>query len=189
MHKIPDEVRELVIGLAAGTYQGVNHTHLTELLAEREGVHLSRASVRTILVGAGLNSPRRRRGPRHRVRRERYPQEGMLLQIDGSRHDWLQGRALYLTLIGAIDDATGTVPHAIFREQEDAHGYFLMLERIIKDKGIPLALSRIHRRTSLGTALEEASGCSSESGIMVPGNKEHPIDAATEQTRPYPHRL
>ena len=52
----------------------------------------------------------------------------------------------------------------------------------------------IHRRMSLGTVLEEASGCSSESGIMVleqkpPGNKEHPIDAATEQTRPYPHPL
>ena len=57
-----------------------------------------------------------------------------------------------------------------------------------------LGLPRIHRRTALGTALEEASGCSSESGIMVldrnpPGNKEHPIDAVTEQTRPYPHPL
>ena len=57
-----------------------------------------------------------------------------------------------------------------------------------------LSLTRIHRRTSLGTALEEAGGCPSESGIMVleqkpPGNKEHPIDAATEQTRPYPHPL
>ena len=56
-------------------------------------------------------------------------------------------------------------------------------------------LARIHRRTALGTALEEASGCSSESGIMVleqkPARKlkEHPTDAATEQTRPYPHRL
>ena len=63
-----------------------------------------------------------------------------MLQIDGSPHDWLQGRGPYLTLVGAIDDATGTVPHALFREDEDAHGYFLLLREIIERKGIPLAL-------------------------------------------------
>jgi len=68
------------------------------------------------------------------------PQEGMLLQVDGSRHDWLQGRGPYLTLVGAIDDATGTVPYALFREQEDAQGYFLLLRGIIRSKGCPLAL-------------------------------------------------
>jgi hypothetical protein len=64
----------------------------------------------------------------------------MLLQVDGSRHDWLQGRGPYLTLVGAIDDATGTVPYALFREQEDAQGYLLLLQEIIGRKGIPLAL-------------------------------------------------
>jgi hypothetical protein len=64
----------------------------------------------------------------------------MLLQVDGSRHDWLQGRGPYLTLVGAIDDATGTVPHALFREQEDAQGYLLLLREIMSTKGVPLAL-------------------------------------------------
>ncbi|GAG98031.1 unnamed protein product, partial [marine sediment metagenome] len=64
----------------------------------------------------------------------------MLLQIDGSRHDWLEGRGAYLTLIGAIDDATGKVPYALFREQEDAQGYFLMLHQIVDSCGIPMAL-------------------------------------------------
>jgi len=64
----------------------------------------------------------------------------MLLQIDGSRHDWLQGRGPYLTLVAAIDDATGTVPYALFREQEDAQGYLLLLREIVRTKGIPLAL-------------------------------------------------
>src|SRR5207237_331124 len=82
--------------------------------------------VRRLLVQAGIASPRKRRAPRHRSRRERYPQEGMLLQIDGSRHDWLEGRGPYLTLIGAIDDATGQVSFGLFREQEDAQGYFLL---------------------------------------------------------------
>jgi hypothetical protein len=63
----------------------------------------------------------------------------MLLQVDGSRHKWLEDRGPWLTIVGAIDDATGTV-YALFREQEDAHGYFLLLQEIIKSKGIPLAL-------------------------------------------------
>ena len=87
-----------------------------------------------------MRSLRRRRAPRRYSRRERYPQEGMLLQIDGSRHDWLQGRGPHPTLVGAVDDATGTVPFALFRQQEDAHGYMLMLKGIINRHGVPLAL-------------------------------------------------
>ena len=126
--------------LVEGPYAGLNHTHLTEMLAEREDVHLSRSTVRRVLLAGGLRSPRRRRASKRYRRRERYPQEGMLLQIDGSRHDWLQGRGPYLTLVGAVGDATGTVPFALFRQQEDAHGYMLMLKDIIDHHGVPLAL-------------------------------------------------
>ncbi len=140
IHALSEEVKKQVKALAQDPYAGFNHHHLTELLAERQGLVLSRSSVWRILTGAGLRSPRRRRPPRHRCRRERYPQEGMLLQVDGSRHDWLEGRGSYLTLIGAVDDATGTVPYALFREQEDTQGYFLLLREIISRKGIPLAL-------------------------------------------------
>lgn len=66
----------------------------------------------------------------------------MLLQIDGSPHDWLEGRGPRLTLVGAVDDATGTVPAAHFRLQEDSQGYFLMLRDILATKGVPLALYR-----------------------------------------------
>ena len=134
------EMREKVLALARGPYAGFNHTHLTELLAEREGVRLSRSTVRRVLLAGGVGSPRHRRSAKRYHRRERYPQEGMLLQIDGSRHDWLEGRGPYLTLIGAVDDATGTVPFALFREQEDAHGYLIMLKEIIDRHGVPLAL-------------------------------------------------
>ena len=91
--------------------------HLAELLAEHEGIVLARATVRRILRSAGVASPRRRRPLRHRSRRERMPQEGLLVQLDGSRHDWLEGRGPWLTLVGAIDDATGIVPAATFRDQ------------------------------------------------------------------------
>ncbi len=141
-HTVGEEVKARVQELAQGRYQGLNHCHLTELLAEREGLVLSRSTVRRILAAARVSSPRRRRPPKHRTRRERYPQEGMSrwAGVDGSRHDWLGGRGPYLTLVGAIDDATGTVPYALFREQEDAQGYFLLLREIIQGKGIPLAL-------------------------------------------------
>ena len=110
------------------------------MLSEREGIDLSRSTIRRILLAEGMRSPRRRRAARRYSRWERYPQEGMLLQIDGSRHDWLEGRGPYLTLVGAVDDATGTVPAALFRQQEDTHGYLLMLRQIIERQGVPLAL-------------------------------------------------
>jgi hypothetical protein len=126
--------------LARKKYQGVNHQHMTEKLVEEEGLEVSRSSVRRILLEAGMKSPRTRRAPKHRGRRDRYVQEGMFLQIDGSRHDWLEGRGPWLTLVGSIDDATGKVPSAIFRFQEDAQGYFLMLRKVVEKMGIPLAV-------------------------------------------------
>ena len=126
--------------LAEGPYAGLNHTHLTELLSEREGIDLSRSTVRRILMAGGVRSPRPRRASRRYSRRQRYPQEGMLLQVDGSRHNWLQGRGPYLTLVGAVDDATGKVPAALFRQEEDAQGYLLMLREVIDHHGVPMAL-------------------------------------------------
>jgi hypothetical protein len=64
----------------------------------------------------------------------------MLLQVDASRHDWLEGRGPWLSLVGGIDDATGRVPWACFREQEDAFGYFQLLREVVRRHGIPMAL-------------------------------------------------
>jgi len=139
-NSLDDGLRIRIVTLARTIYQGCNNSHFTDLLGEREGISLSRSTIRRILLEDGIRSPRKRRPPRHRSRRERYPKEGMLLQIDGSRDDWLQGRGPYLTLIGAIDDATGIVPWAIFRYQEDAQGYVLLLRHIVKYYGIPEAV-------------------------------------------------
>ena len=132
--------RERAVALARTKYAGCNQQHMSELLDEREELQISRSALRRVLLEAGIPTPRKRRPPKHRSRRERYAQEGMLLQIDGSLHDWLEGRGPALTLIGAIDDATGKVPHALFREHEDAQGYFLLLEHIVLREGRPLAL-------------------------------------------------
>jgi transposase len=122
-HRISETVRAQVVDLAQTKYQGCNQQHLRDLLQEREGITLSRSSVRRIVEQAGLAAPRLHKRRVHRRRRERYPQEGMLLQIDGSRHAWLQERGPWLTRFTAIDDATGKLAAAVFREQEDAAGY------------------------------------------------------------------
>jgi len=92
------------------------------MLAEREGICLSRATAERWLRTARVPAVRKRRSAKVHHRRDRMAQEGCLLQVDGSRHDWLERRGPYLTLVGAIDDATGLVVGATFREQEDAQG-------------------------------------------------------------------
>ena len=138
--RVPSDIREKVIKLAKKPYYDYNDQHFTEELAERHGIWLSRSTVRRIRRGAGLTSPRKRRAPKHRSRRPRRHQRGMLLQVDGSRHDWLEGRGPVLTLIAAIDDATNEVPYGLFREQEDSAGYFLLIKHICKSHGLPLAV-------------------------------------------------
>ena len=104
--RLGDAERAWILELAGGRFAGVNDSHLVDLLAD-EGLVVSRATVQRILRGAGRPSPRHRRPPRHRSRRDRMAQTGLLLQLDGRRHDWLESRGPRLTLVGAIDDATG----------------------------------------------------------------------------------
>lgn len=138
-HAIPEAVRAQVLALAQDGHAGYNHTHLHEEAVAEQGLTISRRSLTRILRGAGLRSPKRRRRRRHRARRERAPAEGMLLQVDGSSHDWLEGRGPRLVLVGAVDDATGALVHALFREQEDAAGYLLLLRDVVRGHGIPAA--------------------------------------------------
>ncbi len=137
---VPEDAAAAVVKLASNHYSGANHSHFTELLREREGIDLSRPTVRRILVKAGIGSPRSRRSQQHRFRRKRMPQEGMLIQVDGSPHAWLEERADKFVLLLAVDDATGTVAQAIFHPTEDTRGYLVMLEGLVQQWGIPLAL-------------------------------------------------
>ena len=135
-----DATKTAVLHLARTRYAGVNHTHMSELLSEHEGIDITRSTLRRLLVSAGENSPRGRRPPKHRVRRQRMPREGMLIQIDGSYHRWLGKEGPQFTLLLAIDDATGTVVNALFCELENTHSYFLLLRGLLRRCGIPLAL-------------------------------------------------
>ena len=138
--RLPEATRARILELAEGPYAEVNDSHLAELLAEREGIDVSRPVLRRLLRAAGRRPKRRRRAPAHRSRRDRMAREGLLLQTDGSRHDWLEERGPRLTLVGYIDDATGRVTGATFRDEEDTAGYLEALAQTLTAHGVPGAV-------------------------------------------------
>jgi transposase len=127
-----------VVELARKKYAGFNDHHLTEKLAEVEKLDVGRSTVSRWLRAAGLGPVRKRRSQRHRRRRDRKAQAGVMIQWDGSHHDWLEKRGPWLTLVGAIDDATGEfLPGAIFVEQECTAAYMHVLRGMLREKGCP----------------------------------------------------
>ena len=139
-HATAPEVRARVVELSRTVYAGTNDSHFRDLLAEHEGIDLSVSTVRRIRRAAEEASPRQRRPPAHRQRRERRPREGMLLQLGASDHDWLEGRGPRLTLLAAVDDATGQIAGALWRAEEDGHGYLALLAQIVAAQGRPEAV-------------------------------------------------
>ena len=137
--RLPERMRRSILRLARTTYAGFNDHHLHEKLREVEGFFLCRETLRRLLRQAGLGSPRKRRAPVHRQRRLRSAREGELVQLDGSPHDWLEGRGPLLTAVGLQDDATGKILAAQFFPTESAAGYFALLRHLLRRFGAPLA--------------------------------------------------
>ena len=135
--KIKEQTVKRIIELAQGKYKDFNDHHLTDKLESEEKIEVSREKVRRILRTCGIRSPNKRRGIKHRSRRERKPAEGMMLQVDGSPHDWLEGRGPSLCLIGAIDDATSKVMRALFVQAESSWGYFKLFAETFRQHGLP----------------------------------------------------
>ena len=138
--RLPERIRQAVLRLARSKYAGFNDHHLCEKLNEHEGLPLSRETLRRLLRKEGLGSPRRRRAPAHRQRRPRVARQGELVQLDGSPHDWLEGRGPRLTALGMQDDASGKILAAQFFPSETTEGYFHLLQSLLRRFGVPTAL-------------------------------------------------
>jgi DNA-binding transcriptional ArsR family regulator len=158
-NKTASEKIKQVLELARGRYQGLNDSHLTEKLKEKEKIALSRPLVRTILRQAGIAAVRKRGVKRHYKRRERKAQEGALLLWDGSPHRWFGKEQGEWSLMAVVDDATGALLSGVFALEEDAQSYLICLRQIVLEKGIPLALYMdrhgIFRRNDDHWSLEE----------------------------------
>lgn len=138
--RLPATLGATIAELMTTTYTGFNDVHLTEKLREVHGLEVCRESVRRIRLGLGRPAKRPRRAPRHRRRREREAASGALIQVDGSPCAWLEARGPDLTLLGALDDATGAILALRFRPHEDLHGYAALVRELCVTHGLPLAL-------------------------------------------------
>lgn len=137
---ISEAVRQQVLGWAESRYQGFGPTLLTEKLVEEQGMALSVESVRQTLIGGGYWRAKRGGEIKRHPLRERRPQFGELIQIDGSPHDWFEGRSPACTLLVFIDDATGQLTQLRFMPTETTLGYMHCLHDHILAHGMPMAL-------------------------------------------------
>lgn len=132
--------REKIVGLIHLRYRDFNNCHLAEKLREVEGLTIGREAVRKLREAAGIAPARRRRPKKHRFRRLRQACAGAIVLLDASEHAWLEERGPVMNLLGAIDDATGTIVALHFRPNEDLHGYTELLRRMLRDHGVPTNL-------------------------------------------------
>jgi len=100
---------------------------------------LSVETVRKLMVEEGLWKPKAAKKPVIHQMRERRARYGELIQIDGSPHDWFEGRAAKCTLLVMIDDATSRLMQLRFAPAETTFSYFAAVRGYIGEHGKPLA--------------------------------------------------
>ncbi|WP_041679335.1 ISNCY family transposase [Rhizobium etli] len=137
-NRISDGVRDYAVTLVRERYADFGPTLAAEKLAERDGLRVSRETLRRWMSEAGLWLSRKQRRTFHqpRLRREAY---GELVQIDGSEHRWFEDRGDPCSLLVFVDDATGKLMQLRFVRSESAFSYFEALALYLRDHGAPIA--------------------------------------------------
>jgi hypothetical protein len=134
----PAAERERAVALYKKQYDGFGPVLASEHLASDHALVVDHETLRRWLLSAGHWEPRRRRQA-HRAARERRPRRGDLVQIDGSEHDWFEGRGARAVLMVMIDDATNRTL-ARFYTAEDTAAAYDIFERYVRGYGLPVAL-------------------------------------------------
>ena len=159
-----DHVKQRVLELYRQQYADYGPTLAAECLAKEDSLVVSVTTLRRWLSQAGLWERRRKRQP-HRSRRPRRERLGELVQMDGSHHDWFEGRRGWAVLMVMIDDATGTVT-AMFYENESWASSADLFQRYARRHGLPLGLyvdqHGIYRPDHEPTDRELLDNCPSE---------------------------
>lgn len=146
---IPETIKNKVLALCRGKYEGFNPTFASEKLFERNKIKISRETIRQWFIAEGLSYEKRKARP-HRSWRERKTHYGEMLQMDGSHHDWFEGRAAPCVLMGYIDDATGRV-HARFYEYEGTFPAMDSFKHYAIKYGLPQSIYLDRHTTYKGT--------------------------------------
>jgi transposase len=138
-NRLSEEVKKQALNLLKTKYKGFGPTLAHEKLVERDKVKLSDESVRKLMIAEGLWKPRKAKKVVIHQLRERRACFGELIQIDGSPHDWFEGRAPACVLLVFIDDATGKLVQLLFVESESFFSYCQAAEGYFKQSGKPVA--------------------------------------------------
>lgn len=136
--KITESKRSKIIKLRKEIYPNFNINHFKDKLHQLHRIHFCYASIRKILIAAGLHSPKKKKIV-HRQRR-RMPKAGMLVQMDSSQHRWLEHIPEKWWLTAMIDDATNEVPYAKFFSEDTLFGNMYVIRRFIELKGLFMSL-------------------------------------------------
>ena len=136
--KLPKKLTERVVYLYQQKYQGFGPTLFCEKLAEEESIHISDETARKLLIDEGLWEKNRKQRT-HRQWRQRKEHCGEMVQMDGSHHDWFEGRGPECVLMAYIDDATNRV-YCRFYEYEGTIPAMDSFKRYIRRYGIPMSI-------------------------------------------------
>jgi transposase len=131
------DVLAKAVALIGERYADFGPTFACETLEELHEIKLSVETVRKAMLHAGLWKARRGAGVRTHAMRERRARRGELIQIDGSPHDWFEGRAPRCCLLVFIDDATSELMALRFVDTETTFGYMQLLEQHVLEHGLP----------------------------------------------------
>lgn len=138
-NRLSEGVKRKALNLLKTKYQGFGPTFAHEKLVELDKLKLSDESVRKLMIEEGLWKPRKAKQAVVHQLRERRACFGELIQIDGSPHDWFEGRAEACVLLVFIDDATGKLVQLRFVEQESFFSYSQAAEGYFQQYGKPVA--------------------------------------------------
>ncbi len=137
------ESEKLLIELLGAEWKGFRPTFAAEKLEENYKIKVSKETVRTIMIKKGFWQPKRQR-VLHRARRERKSMLGIMIQLDGSSHDWFEGRGPKCTLLVFIDDATSKILWLEFATGESVEALMQATKNYVEKNGIPQSFYTDH---------------------------------------------
>lgn len=166
-NKIPDEICKQVLSLIHEKYYDFGPTLAHEYITQQHGYTFCVETLRKWMIADGIWKPKQKSCKVHQCR-DRRSCHGELIQIDGSPHDWFEGRADKCNLLVFIDDATGKLMTCLFSPSESTESYMSALSDYLDNHGRPLAFysdmhgvfkvnhkGKEHELTQFGRALKE----------------------------------
>ena len=139
-HQLEQEMLRAILDRLKGSYAGFGPTLAHEKLVELDGIQVSLGSVRKVMIAERLWKAKKERKQGEHPLRERRACYGELEQMDGTDHDWFEGRSERCTLLVMIDDATGQLGALSFVPEESFFGYCNLLRQYLDAHGRPAGL-------------------------------------------------